>query len=186
MLNLIFNPFPLITSKRLLLRQITDSDVHEIFFLRSDEEVMRYLDKAPAKSLDDAYEFIKKITELEKNTDAVTWAITLKDDPKLIGTICLWNIQKEHYRAEVGYNLHPSYWGKGIMQEAIIEVINYGFEVMKLHSIEANVNPGNTASIKLLERNNFTREAYFRENYYYNGKFLDTAIYSLLAGDHKK
>ncbi len=186
MLNLIFNPFPLITSDRLSLRRITDSDVHEIFFLRSDGEVMRYIDKAPAKSLKDAYEFIKKITELERNTEAVTWAITLKNDSKLIGTICLWNIQKEHYRAEVGYNLHPAYWDKGIMQEAIIEVINYGFEVMKLHSIEANVNPGNTASIKLLERNNFTREAYFKENYYYNGKFLDTAIYSLLAGDHKK
>jgi ribosomal-protein-alanine N-acetyltransferase len=186
MLNLIFDPFPSITSNRLLLRKITDRDVNEIFFLRSDEEVMRYIDKAPAESLDDAYDFIKKITGLEKNTDAITWAITLKADPKLIGTICLWNIQKEHYRAEVGYNLHPAYWGKGIMNEAILEVINYGFDIMKLHSIEANVNPDNRASIKLLERNNFTREAYYRENYYFNGKFLDTAIYSLLASNHRK
>lgn len=186
MLNLFFDPFPLITSKRLILRKITDSDVHEIFFLRSDEEVMRYIDKAPAESLEDAYDFIKKIAGLEKNTDAITWAITLKDDPKLIGTICLWNIQKEHYRAEVGYNLHPDYWGKGIMQEAMPEVLSYGFEVMNLHSIEANVNPENLASIRLLKRNKFIREAYYRENYYFNGKFLDTAIYSLLASDHRK
>lgn len=186
MLNLFFNPFPLLTNKRLILRQITDSDVNEIFFLRSDEEVMKYIDKAPAESLNDAFDFIKKIAGLEKSNDAITWAITLRDDPKLIGTICLWNIQKEHYRAEVGYNLHPDYWGKGIMQEAMLEVLRYGFEVMMLNSIEANVNPGNKASIKLLERNNFTREAYFRENYYYNGKFLDTAIYSLLASDYRK
>ena len=186
MLNINFNPFPVINSKRLLLRQVDKSDVNEIFFLRSDERVMRYLDKAPAESLDDAYEFIKKISELENSADAVTWAITLTGNSKLIGTICLWNIQKEHYRAEIGYNLHPDYWGKGIMNEAVLEVINYGFNVMKLHSIEANVNPGNAASIKLLERNNFTREAYFKENYYYNGNFLDSAIYSLLVSDYKK
>jgi ribosomal-protein-alanine N-acetyltransferase len=144
---------------------------------------MRYIDKAPAETLDHAYEFIRKITELEKSADSVTWAICLKEDSKLIGTIVFWNIKKEHYRAEVGYILHPDHWGKGIMQEAITAVIDYGFKVMRLHSIEANVNPGNAASIKLLERNKFIREAYFRENYYYNGKFLDTAIYSLLTDE---
>ncbi|MGE5859464.1 MAG: GNAT family N-acetyltransferase, partial [Ignavibacteria bacterium] len=64
--------------------------------------------------------------------------------------------------------------------------LNYGFKVMNLHSIEANVNPDNKASIRLLERNNFTREAYFKENYFYNGKFLDSAIYSLLISEFKK
>jgi [ribosomal protein S5]-alanine N-acetyltransferase len=183
MKNLSFNPFPEITTKRLLLRQFNDRDVNEIFILRSDERVMRYIDKAPAETLDDAYEFIRKTKELEESADAIMWAICLKGDSKLIGTICLWNIKKEHFRAEVGYNLIPDYWGKGIMQEAITAVIDYGFRVMKLHSIEANVNPGNAASIKLLERNKFVREAYFRENYYYSGKFLDTAIYSLLIDE---
>jgi len=183
MLNLNFSPFPIIKTERLLLRQINNEDINEIFVLRSDKRVMRYLDKAPAQSLDDAYEFIKKITELEKNTEAVTWGIALKDKPLLIGTICLWHIQKEHYRAEAGYNLLPDYWGKGIMQEAIKEVIDYGFNIMKLHSIEANVNPGNAASIRLLERNKFKQEAYFKENFYFNGKFLDSVIYSLLITD---
>jgi ribosomal-protein-alanine N-acetyltransferase len=186
MLNLNFDPFPLITTDRLFLRQIEKSDVNEIFFLRSDEKVMKYIDRSPAKTIDDAYEFIQKITEHEKNNDAVTWAITLKSNSKLIGTICYWNIQKEHYRAEVGYVLHPDYWGKGIMQEALLKVINYGFKVINLHSIEANVNPGNAASIKLLEKNKFVREAYFKENYFYNGKFLDTVIYSLLNAEHEK
>lgn len=184
--NLSFSPFPILTTERLVLRQINESDVNEILFLRSDERVMRYIDKAPAETLDDAYEFIRKIADLEEKADAVTWAICQKGDTKLIGTIVFWNIQKEHYRAEVGYNLHPDYWGKGIMQEALQVVLDYGFRVMKLHSIEANVNPGNAASIKLLERNNFVREAYFKENYYFNGKFLDTAIYSLLTDSPNK
>ncbi|OGU71081.1 MAG: hypothetical protein A2V93_03735 [Ignavibacteria bacterium RBG_16_34_14] len=186
MLNIKFDPFPLLTTNKLLLRQVEKSDVNEIFFLRSDERVMKYIDRPLAKTTDDAYKFIQNINDLEKNNEAVTWAITMKGNLKLIGTICYWNIKKEHFRAEVGYILHPDYWGKGIIQAALSEVLNYGFIVMNLHSIEANVNPDNKASIKLLERNNFTREAYFKENYFYDGKFLDTAIYSLLINEHKK
>jgi ribosomal-protein-alanine N-acetyltransferase len=181
MLTINFNPYPELSTSRLLLRKISFDDVNEVFFLRSDSTVMQYIDKAPAQSLDDACDFISKIHVLEQNGEGINWAITVKGDKTLIGNICLWNIQPEHHRAEVGYVLHPACWGKGIAQEAMTAVIDYGFRTMKLHSIEANVNPANTASIKLLERNNFVREAYFRENYYYEGKFLDTAIYTLLT-----
>lgn len=116
-----------------------------------------------------------------KNNESIIWAITQKGDTKLIGTICFWNIIKEHYRAEIGYSLLYDFQGKGIMQEAMSAIIKYGFEKMNLHSIEANVNPANESSIKLLERNDFIKEAYFKENYFYDGKFLDTAIYSLLT-----
>lgn len=179
-----FDPFPLITTDRLILRKVGPNDVHEIFFLRSDPDVMKFLDRAPAQSIEEAALFIQKIIDSEKNNDVITWAITLKGDPKLIGTICFWNISKEHYRAETGYALHPDYQGKGIMQEALTAVLDYGFHIMKLHSVEANVNPNNTASTKLLERNGFAREAYFKENYFYNGRFLDSAIYSLLTPLH--
>ena len=186
MLNINFNPFPIINTERLLLRQVDKTDVNEIFFLRSDEIIMKYLDKAPAKNLDDAYKFIQLISDNEKNNIDITWAIALKGNPKLLGTICFWNIQKEHYRAEIGYVLHPEHWGRGLMQEAITAVLKYGFNIMNLHSVEAQVNPNNTSSIKLLEKNGFIREAYFKENYFYDGKFLDTAVYSLLTSEHKK
>ena len=101
--------------------------------------------------------------------------------PKLIGTIGFWQIDKENYRAEIGYLLHPDQQGNGLMQEAIETVLQYGFQTMKLHSVEANVNPANIASIKLLEKKKFNKEAFFKENYYYNGKFLDTSVYSLLS-----
>ena len=186
MLNLSFKPFPLIETERLRLRKISRKDVNEIFFLRSDKRVLHYLDKAPAKTKKDAYDFIKIVHDAEKNVDGITWGITLKNIEKIIGTIGFWRMQKEHYRAEIGYILHPDYWGKGITQEAITVVIKYGFEVMKLHSIEANVNPDNAASIRLLEKNGFVREAYFKENYYFDGKFLDSAIYSLIISDYEK
>ncbi len=181
MLSINFNPFPLIETGRLTLRQVQQSDVNGIFFLRSDKNVLKYLDREPAATIEEAALWIQKINDLEKNNNAVTWAITLKPDLTLIGTICFWNITKEHYRAEIGYALNPDHQSKGIMQEAMTAVLDYGFKIMKLHSIEANVNPNNLSSIKLLERNNFIREGYFKENYFFNGKFSDSAIYSLIS-----
>jgi ribosomal-protein-alanine N-acetyltransferase len=180
MLNTNFNPFPQLSTDRLRLRQVNKEDANEIFILRSDERVMKFIDRPRAKSIDDALQLIQKINDALSNNDGINWAITLKSDLKLIGTIGYWRIIKENYRAEIGYLLHPDYHKKGIMQEVFTTVIDYGFTTMKLHSIEANVNPDNAASIKLLERNKFTREAYMKENLFYDGKFLDSAIYSLL------
>lgn len=181
MLDLNFDPFPIIETERLILREIKDTDANELFPLRADKNVMQFIDRPLAETIDDALKLIKIISDGHSNKESITWAITLKDNPELIGTIGFWRIEKEHYRAEIGYLLNPAQQGKGIMQEAIKVVLQYGFEKMKLHSVEANVNPSNSASIKLLEKNKFVREGYFRENYYYNGKFLDSAIYSLLS-----
>ncbi len=181
-----FLPFPNLSTERLILRQVVGTDVSDIFSLRSDERVMEFLDRPMQKTMGDSRQLIKIVTNGINNNEAITWAINLKNDPKLIGTIGFWRIIKEHFRAEIGYLLHPDYQGKGIMQEALEEVLDFGFRILKLHSIEANVNPNNLASIKLLERNRFVKEAYFKENYYYDGKFLDTVIYSLInIEDHR-
>jgi ribosomal-protein-alanine N-acetyltransferase len=180
MLELRFQPFPVLTTVRLQLREIVPADVDAIYSLRSDPKVMEFLDRPLAKSRDEAVEFIQKIIQGLQKNEGITWAITVKGDSTLIGTIGYWKVTKEHYRAEIGYLLSPVFQGQGIMHEALMQVIDYGFNQMKIHSIEANVNPANAPSIKLLEKNGFIREAYHRENYYFNGKFLDSAIYSLL------
>lgn len=181
MLSVNFDPFPVLTTNRLLLRRVESSDVNEILFLRSDERVLKFLNRLPAHSLSEASEFIQSLKKFEENNNAITWAVTLKDERQLIGTICFWNIQKEHYRAEIGYVLHPDFQGKGIMKEAVTEVLKFGLVTMKLHSVEAIVDPRNASSIKLLEKNGFKQEAHLKENCFYNGRFLDTLIYSLLT-----
>ncbi len=168
-----------------MLRSIRDNDENEIFKLRSDDRVMKLLDRPQAKSTDDARVLINKIKDGITKNEGITWGIALKHDSKLIGTIGYWRIVKEHFRGEIGYLLHVDFQKMGIMQEALLKVLDYGFEIMKLHTVEANVNPNNLSSINLLDRNHFIREAYFKENYYYNGRFLDTAIYSLI-NPHKK
>lgn len=174
--------FPVLNTERLLLRQMSMDDAPRILALRSDEQVMRYLGRRKMQTLDEAEQLIKGILESYNEKDAVLWGICLKDGNTLLGTVCLWNIQHDNYRAELGYILDAAHWRKGILSECLDAVLPYGFDTMHLHSLEAHVSPKNIASIKLLEKYGFVKEAYFKENFYFNGAFEDTAVYSLLGG----
>ncbi|MCE3258893.1 MAG: family N-acetyltransferase [Bacteroidetes bacterium] len=180
-LNNDFKQFPVLTTERLILRKISKKDVNEIFFLRSDERMMTYVGRQKHKFKKESLEFIEMILGNEKRGESVTWAITTKDNPLLRGTICLWNIQKEHYRAELGYALHPDLQGKGIMHETVMAVLDYGFNSMRLHSVEAQATPANKASLKVLERAGFIKEGFFKENFFFDGTFHDTVVYSKIA-----
>lgn len=186
MLTFDFKPFPELHSKRLRLRAIQEEDTAAYFAVRADPRVNEFLDAQIFTEITQSEDIIKKIkTGLEENT-AISWAICLQEDPTLIGLIGFWRIIPEHHRAEIGYSLHPDNWNKGILYEAIGLILNYGFGTMKIHSVEANVNPDNIASKKVLEKHGFQLEAHFKENYYFDGKFLDSYIYSLLEKNRTK
>ena len=178
-----FSPFPEIRTRRLLLRRPVLTDTPGILFLRSNDSVMEFIDREKTKTLEEAEAFLLRINEMYDKNEGLMWVIALIEEPeKLIGTIGFWRFLKEHYRAEVGYTLQPSHWNKGIMKEALREVTSYAFGPMQLHSIEARINPANLASATVLEKTGFIREAYFKEDFYFKGGFIDTAVYSLVAG----
>ena len=181
MLNLDFSSFPVLYTERLILKEITEQHAEALYHMRADPEVMKYVDRPRPKSVEDILELIQKMKAMKSNGDGISWGIFKKENPDLkIGNIGFFRIMSEHYRAEIGYMLITGEQQKGIMLEAIRKVIEFGFKNMNLHSIEANINPENIASKKLLLKANFVREAYFRENYFYNEKFIDSEIYSLL------
>ncbi len=165
-----FTPFPNLTTERVNLRQVNIQDDKEVFALRSDTRVNKFLDRATPVTIDDARKFIEKINDQIAKNEGIYWAIVLKNNNKLIGTICYWNISKEHFSAEIGYELQPGFQGRGFMQEVIITVIEYGFTTMKLKSIDADLDPNNTKSINVLQKNGFV----------YNRSSKNTVVYSLI------
>ena len=181
MLDINLHPFPVINTPRLTMRALNLGDADAAFAMRSDAEVMKYIDRPPAKSIDETISWIKLILDLHQKNEGVLWALSLHGSDEIIGSIGIWQMDKVNHRAEIGYMLSTAHQGKGYMQEALVEAIKYAFGYINLHSIEANVNPGNQASVKLLERNGFVREGYFRDKFYYNGKFLDSAVYCLIT-----
>jgi [ribosomal protein S5]-alanine N-acetyltransferase len=180
MLDIILNDFPVLTTPRLTLRKVTPNDAGDLLYLRSHKDVMKYLDRPPLMDMEAAAAYIRKMEDDYGQHNGINWMITLTGNDKVIGTIGFWRFDKPNHRAEIGYMLLPEYWGKGLATEAMRGALTYAFEGLHCHSIEANVNPENEASKKLLQKLGFVQEAYFRENYFFDGKFLDSAIFSLL------
>jgi len=180
MLEINFSPFPIIETERLLLRRVNSNDVNEILELRSNPETMKYIPRPLLKNLDDAFGHFKMIDDAIENNTGINWAITLKGNSKLLGIVGFYRIQPENYRAEIGYMILPEFQGKGIVSESIQALLRYAFDGMNLHSVEAVIDPDNIASEKVLQKCNFVKEAHFKENEFYGGKFWDSVIYSIL------
>lgn len=155
MLNRIFTSFPILTTERLTLRQLVIADEQEIFTLRSDGEINKYLDRQVSNTIDDARNFINKVNENINKNDSLYWAITLSKSNMFAGTICLFSFSDENNKCEIGYELLTSFQGQGIMKEAAEKVIDFAFNTIKVQKIEAFLHRDNQRSIKLLEKLSF-------------------------------
>ena len=173
--------FPIIKTKRLLLRQIEELDADVILFLRSDPTVTKFIERPEnrkTKNKTDAINFIKKINKEFENHQSISWGITLINDSKIIGTICLWNFSDNNKTAEVGYDLHPEFQKMGYMSEALNSIIDFGFHEMKFDKIEAYTHMENENSKKLLQKNRFAFNPNRKDE---ENKF--NSIYELINAD---
>lgn len=174
-------PIPEIETDRLVLRQVRPSDADDVFYLRSHPQLMHFIPRPMAARREDALELIEKFAYFAERNEGINWAITRKGEDKLIGVIGYVRIQPAYHRAEVGYLLHDGYHGQGIMREALSAVLQHGFDVYRFHSVEAIIDPANTASEKVLTGTGFVQEGYFREASYWNGRFSDIKVFSMLT-----
>ncbi len=173
---------PLIfTTKRLRLRQLNPSIYAHLFANLSDEELLEYLALADLESLAKEKEKFKKGFEAYDRSFEI-FQIIRKEDNCILGMTGFVRWYPDHSRAEFGYALnHQDHYGKGYMTEANAPIIKYGFETLKLHRIEALVEPKNIASIKLIEKLGMEKEGFLKEHYCKNGVFEDSLIYAVLA-----
>jgi ribosomal-protein-alanine N-acetyltransferase len=186
MLTLKFTPFPVLTSERLRFRRLSDSDIHEVFELRSNPETMKYIPRPLVTTKDEALSHIKLINDkIDANTD-INWAVTEKENDKCIGIMGFFRTQHEHYRTELGYMILPEHNNKGYVTEAVKTILNYAFNELNFNSIEATIDPNNLASEKVLQKNGFVKEGHLIENFFYDNQFIDSVIYSLLKRNFKK
>lgn len=175
--------FPKLETKRLNLLEMKKEDAEALFKLRSDPEFTKFLSSDPYQKLVEAKKVIQKNLDAFQKKEAISWKIALKEKEDLIGYIGFWRIDKANFRGEVGFGLAKTERQKGITSEALQAIIQYGFKELKLHSVMADTDPLNIASNKLLEKIGFKREAHIKENYYYNGKFIDSYYFGLLESD---
>lgn len=155
MKEIYFTQSIILTTERLTLRQLQNSDDIAISSLRSDDSVNKYIDRPKQTSEAEAKAFIKRINEGIKQNKWIYRAICLKDSQELIGTICVWKFSEDKLTAELGYELNPTFQGQGLMNEAVNCIIQFSFETLGIKTLEACVHKGNTKSAQVLVKNNF-------------------------------
>lgn len=172
-------PITLETS-RLVLRWIDERDTEGLFALFSDTEVTRYWSRAAWTSMDESRDAIERDLAAYADGSAMRLVLERRDQPGLIGTLGLHRFVDPSRRCEIGYALAPAHWGKGYVGEALSAALDYGFNVLDLNRVEADIDPRNNASARVLERLGFRKEGYMPERWLVNGEMADTVNYGLL------
>ena len=174
---------PTLTSERVALRWLEDSDAPALFKIFSDREVMRYWSSPPLKDEAESLELVERIRRCFAEGSLYQWGVADLCDDAIIGTCTLADVDVQNRRAEIGFILRRDRWGQGYMSEATSTLLRFAFEELGLHRVEAGVDPRNEASIRLLERLGFQREGYLRERWIVGGEINDTVLYGLLRSE---
>ena len=182
-----FGPFPIIRTNRLMLRRIMPADAPAWMAVLGDPQVIRYLSDLDAPMTDPAAieSFIAWADAVFADGTGLRWAITLKDEPTLIGTCGFHKLDRANRRAEIGYELSSHFWRQGIMAEALAATLDFCFDRLALHRVEADVTAGNEASAGILRRFGFTPEGTWREAVYSKGVFRDLWQFGLLEHEYR-
>jgi ribosomal-protein-alanine N-acetyltransferase len=173
--------FPQLRGNRLRLRGPRADDADAVFALFSDPAVMRYWSRPPMTARAEAEGRIAEYAEDFDARKALQWVVATRARDEVIGTCALFRFEPRHRRAEIGYALRSDHWGRGLACEAVTLALDWGFRTLGLHRIEADIDPRNAGSRKLLERLGFASEGLLRERYFVGGETSDTELFGLLA-----
>jgi RimJ/RimL family protein N-acetyltransferase len=174
---------PVLDTPRLRLRPYRASDAAAMFALYSDPRVMRYWSFPPWREQAQAAAYLERAIAETGAGQVLAWAMALREDDLLVGTATLHSWHRDQGRAEIGYSLSPSHQGRGLASEALRAVLGHAFGALALRRVEADVDPRNQASCRLLERLGFRHEGLLRARWEVAGEVCDSALYGLLAGE---
>jgi ribosomal-protein-alanine N-acetyltransferase len=176
---------PVLRTERLALRPLTRADVPQLHAVFSDPEVMRYWSNPPHPDQARTEAMVDSINDGFERREILQWGIEREADGRLLGTVTLI-AGGEQPRAELGYILGREHWGQGFAGEAQRRVIEFAFEELGLHRLEADTHPENAASLRSLERLGFRREGVLRERWTIAGEVSDSVIFGLLAREWRE
>jgi RimJ/RimL family protein N-acetyltransferase len=174
-----FTPITL-TTERLTLRWLTEAVVPALFAIFSDPSVMRYWSTPPLTELAQAEKMVHNMQSGYESGEFLQLGLERRATAGVIGTCTLFSFAFPSRRAEIGYALGRPFWGQGYVTEALRTLISYAFETLHLNRLEADIDPRNTASARVLERLGFQPEGYMRERWIVNDEVSDSALYGLL------
>jgi ribosomal-protein-alanine N-acetyltransferase len=183
-----FSYFPVLETERLVLREMTVTDLPGVFAIFGDAETCRFFleqDRKPYPSMEEAKKnVIDWAAGRFRDKAGLRWGLTLRGEDRLIGTAGFNHWDRRHHVASMGGDLNRTHWGEGIMTEALLALLRFGFDEMALNRVEADATEGNGASIALLSRCGFTQEGVWREKHFCDGRYFDNLQFGLLRREY--
>ncbi len=181
-----FGTFPKIETNNLILRRMSHNDINDLLEMRNDPRMNEHTDTKPDSDTDETKLYIDKMNKGIEDDKWIIWAIEHKQSNKVIGSICIWNIDKEPESGELGYGIIPDYQGRGLMKEALLSVVEYGFDAMNLKALEAYTEEQNLKSISLLESINFIEINRVDDEGYFNNRVYHMIGYKIEKSNFNK
>ncbi len=171
------NQFPIIKTARFLLRQINDADLDNIYIGLSHPDVIKYYG-VNYSSLADTQKQMDWFAELERSGTGIWWAVCSPENKIFYGASGLNNLHKINRKAEIGFWLLPLFWGRRIMEEVVPCIVEYGFNTLELHRIEATVETENINCKKVMSKLDFIHEGTMNECEFKNDRWISLDIYA--------
>lgn len=171
---------PILRTGRLVLRPFENEDAADLLRVFAEPEVVRYWSSGAWTDIAQAEAMIAEARQAYRDGGLARYAIALADTNRLIGICNLRGFFEQNRRCELGYALGRAYWGQGFAAEALEALLDHAFHVLDINRIEADIDPRNEASARLLEKLGFRREGYMPERWIVHGEKADTAFYGLL------
>jgi ribosomal-protein-alanine N-acetyltransferase len=172
-----------LNTARLVLRPLREDDAAALFAMYSDPQFTRFWSFAPMTRLEQVNEYLSRLLAESVSGKTLMCALELRSTGQAIGTCTLFNLHEACLRAEIGFGVQRKFWGHGYTQEATSAFIEHAFGHLPLRRIEADIDPRNAASARVLERAGFVREGLLRERWIVGGEVSDSALYGLLRSD---
>lgn len=179
-------PVAAVSSRRLALRPVAESDLPDLLEINGDPEVTRFLPYDAWESLDDGVAWLRRMEALAETGSGQQLVVVRNADARVVGTLLLFKFEERSARLELGYVLGRPYWRQGLMREALETICGHVFSVMSIRRIEAEVNPANVASNRLLQSIGFILEGTLRQRWVAKGVPYDTHVYGCLAAEWKR
>ena len=165
------------------LRLLDESDAQELYAVidANRDHLSRWMPWAAGQTLEDTLAFIQRTREQLASNDGFQTAII--EDGRIVGVIGFHDISWQHRSTSLGYWLAESAQGRGTMTHAVKTLVDHAFGTWQLHRVEIRAAADNTRSRAILKRLAFTQEGVAREAEHVGGRYVDLAIYAMLAGD---
>ncbi|PEY32441.1 GNAT family N-acetyltransferase [Bacillus cereus] len=173
---------PNLETKRLLLTKLDMSHLDDLFEVYSEPQTTRYVPRNVHENKEETHSLLEKMMKATKEGKAFVWSVMLQENQKAIGTCGIWILP--HSSASLGAVISPLYWGKGLIVEALEELIKFAFQELSLNRIEGRCDVKNIASERVMQKLQMIYEGTLRQSVKINERYCDSKVYSLLKQEY--